>query len=197
MRRRATALMQDTKKTKKQLIQELVALQQRLAACEAFNRQHQQTADALPESEAHFAGDVGSCRDITEQKQMEEALPRFVDHLPIDQRPVLQYAMDRACQAGATQYCEIIVSSPQGTVTWWSYRVAALTRTATDNGFLVVVTDITAHKATERAIRQHDRLATVGTLAAGIAHEINNPLGVIRLVRSVREAPSRVPRLPR
>ena len=45
--------MQDTKKTKKQLIQELVALRQRLAAYEVFNRQHQQTADALPESEAH------------------------------------------------------------------------------------------------------------------------------------------------
>lgn len=66
--------MQDTKKTKKQLIQELVALLQRLAACEAFNRQHQQTADALPESEAHFASDIGSCIDITERKQMEEAL---------------------------------------------------------------------------------------------------------------------------
>jgi PAS domain S-box-containing protein len=381
--------MQDTKKTKEQLIQELVALRQRLAACEAFNRQHQQTADALPENEAHFAGDLGSCRDITERKQMEEALresearyralvegsiqaisivrngrrvfanqayatmfgydsllellgrpvmdciaphdrdrlrhnvaaflrgesaltryeyqgvknegtllwvealvapvsfqgktalqvtlqdiserkraeealtqaqaglerrvvertavlheanarlrqeiaertcseqalraseerwqslvedapdtilevdqtglirltnrgmsgltraetmgTRLVDRLPIDQRPVLQYAMDRARQTGATQHCEITVSSPQGTITWWSYRVAAPTRTATDNGFLVVVTDITAHKATERALRQHDCLAAMGTLAAGIAHEINNPLGVIRL----------------
>jgi hypothetical protein len=52
--------MQDTKETKKQLIQELVALRQRLAACEAFHRQHQQTADVLPESEAHFAGDIAS-----------------------------------------------------------------------------------------------------------------------------------------
>ena len=42
--------MQDTKETKKQLIQELVALRQRLAACEAFHRQHQQTADVLPEA---------------------------------------------------------------------------------------------------------------------------------------------------
>jgi signal transduction histidine kinase len=112
---------------------------------------------------------------------MEEALPLFVDHLSIDQRPVLQYAMDRARQTGATQHCEITVSSPQGTVTWWSYRVAALTQMATNNGFLVVLKDLTAHKATERALRQHDRLAAMGTLAAGIAHEINNPLGVSRL----------------
>ena len=71
--------MQDTKETKKQLIQELVALRQRLAACEAFHRNtsRQQTC---PESEAHFAGDIGSCIDITERKQMEEALREVVIH---------------------------------------------------------------------------------------------------------------------
>jgi signal transduction histidine kinase len=72
--------MQDTEKTKKQLIQELVALRQRLAACEAFNRQHQQTADARPESEAHFAGDICLYRGITERKQMETALQEVVIH---------------------------------------------------------------------------------------------------------------------
>jgi signal transduction histidine kinase len=49
------------------------------------------------------------------------------------------------------------------------------------NGFLIVGTDITVYKTTERALRQQDRLAAMGTLAAGIAHEINNPLGAIRL----------------
>lgn len=42
-------------------------------------------------------------------------------------------------------------------------------------------------KRTERALVQSSRLATVGTLAAGIAHEINNPIGgmqnaVVRLL---------------
>ena len=32
-------------------------------------------------------------------------------------------------------------------------------------------------KRTERALVQSSRLATVGTLAAGIAHEVNNPIG--------------------
>src|SRR2546426_754372 len=40
--------------TKKQLIQELVALQQRLAIYEAVDMQRQQATDVLPASAAHF-----------------------------------------------------------------------------------------------------------------------------------------------
>jgi two-component system, NtrC family, sensor kinase len=42
-----------------------------------------------------------------------------------------------------------------------------------------LVKDISRHKAMERQLLQADKLASIGQLAAGIAHEINNPLGVI------------------
>ena len=47
-------------------------------------------------------------------------------------------------------------------------------------GALMVVTDITALKRLELQIRRSDRLASLGTLSAGMAHEIKNPLVSIK-----------------
>lgn len=42
--------------------------------------------------------------------------------------------------------------------------------------FSKVIRDLTRQKETEKQLRRADRLASAGTLAVGIAHEINNPL---------------------
>ncbi len=47
-------------------------------------------------------------------------------------------------------------------------------------GALMVLTDITALKRLEQQIRRSDRLASLGTLSAGMAHEIKNPLVSIK-----------------
>jgi signal transduction histidine kinase len=47
-------------------------------------------------------------------------------------------------------------------------------------GALMVLTDITALKHLEMQIRRSDRLASLGTLSAGMAHEIKNPLVSIK-----------------
>lgn len=45
---------------------------------------------------------------------------------------------------------------------------------------LITVKDITNRKATEKQLLQSEKMAAIGQLAAGIAHEIRNPLGIIR-----------------
>ncbi len=46
-------------------------------------------------------------------------------------------------------------------------------------GYIVVVRDITDRKKLEKQIFQSEKMSAIGQLAAGIAHEINNPLGII------------------
>ena len=45
---------------------------------------------------------------------------------------------------------------------------------------LLLISDITEKKEMEDAIRQADKLASVGQMAAGFAHEINNPIAIIK-----------------
>jgi len=47
-------------------------------------------------------------------------------------------------------------------------------------GIVLVLRDISNIRELEDAVRQSDRLSTLGTLAAGLAHEIKNPLGGIK-----------------
>jgi two-component system sensor histidine kinase PilS (NtrC family) len=43
-------------------------------------------------------------------------------------------------------------------------------------GNIVIFQDLTAHKAMERQMEQNKRLALIGEMAAGLAHELRNPL---------------------
>jgi PAS domain S-box-containing protein len=64
---------------------------------------------------------------------------------------------------------------------------------AVPDGELIYATarDITEQKNTEIALGKAERLASIGTLAAGIAHELNNPIGLLQLqVDNLLEDPS-------
>ena len=57
----------------------------------------------------------------------------------------------------------------------------SLSYVTTEDGTRAIafVTDISERLAYQRAVRQSDKLAALGTLSAGVAHEINNPIGII------------------
>ncbi|MBA2882723.1 PAS domain S-box-containing protein [Desulfosalsimonas propionicica] len=47
-------------------------------------------------------------------------------------------------------------------------------------GIYMMLTDTTEKRRMEKYLAQTEKLASIGQLASGVAHEINNPLGVIR-----------------
>jgi PAS domain S-box-containing protein len=58
-------------------------------------------------------------------------------------------------------------------------KKAAFTGPGGEPFLVVVIQDITERKRLETQLRLADRMASVGTLATGVAHEINNPISYI------------------
>lgn len=60
-------------------------------------------------------------------------------------------------------------------------------------GALVIFSDLTARKETQRRLAQTERLATLGELMAGVAHEVRNPLtaicGYVQIIRQQTSLP--------
>lgn len=65
---------------------------------------------------------------------------------------------------GETRHCEVRVVK----IEWWRERV-----------LLATLRDITEQRRMETQLAVSDRMVTIGTLAAGIGHEINNPLTAV------------------
>jgi two-component system NtrC family sensor kinase len=91
-------------------------------------------------------------------------------------------AVLRRCMAEETVLaCELVYTSRWG-------RRAEVRLTAAPlrdaggrvTGALGIVEEIGERKALERRLRQSQRLESVGQLAAGLAHEINNPIAYVR-----------------
>ncbi len=56
------------------------------------------------------------------------------------------------------------------------------------SGLIITFQDLTDIRSMEESVRRKDRLAAVGRVAAGLAHEIRNPLGAMRGAIQVMQA---------
>lgn len=89
--------------------------------------------------------------------------------------PPLREVLER----GESRSLEVPIPTPAGETRWFSFRIGPGGKQVGLPGALVIAREITDAKRTEAQLIASDRLAAMGTLAAGVAHEINNPLAAI------------------
>jgi two-component system sensor histidine kinase PilS (NtrC family) len=71
--------------------------------------------------------------------------------------------------------------TPEGFAVHVGYGISPLySETGEMSGLIVTFQDLTEVRSMEESVRRKDRLAAVGRVAAGLAHEIRNPLGAMR-----------------
>lgn len=92
---------------------------------------------------------------------------------------VQQLFSDRLPDANAIR-CEVRARTPGGAERMFGIGCSALQGTGGATiGYIYTFTDLTEIRRLERELRLRDRLAAIGRLASGIAHEIRNPLSSI------------------
>ena len=111
-----------------------------------------------------------------------------------DVRAVLPFIDALGSVEGATAAGDATLETSSGAIPV-SYHSAPLTdHTAAVRGGLVVVDDRSREERLRVAVEQAERFAVLGRLAAGLAHEIRNPLGAISgCVELVRETAALTP----
>ncbi len=96
--------------------------------------------------------------------------------------PVLVEMVDRTSVSGISlSDQDNVVLNPSGRVIPANATTCPLLRADGEAiGVILTLRDLTSIRELEAAVRQADRLSTLGTLAAGLAHEVKNPLGGIK-----------------
>jgi PAS domain S-box-containing protein len=114
---------------------------------------------------------------LLDQFQMEQVLQTsafdFVDPAGVD-----EYKRTFA-EAVATQRSariEMRALGPQGTMVWYDTQLVPIIEAGAVTSVLIVSHDMTERRQMLASLAEKERLASVGMLAASVAHEIMNPL---------------------
>jgi PAS domain S-box-containing protein len=115
---------------------------------------------------------LGKRREEIKGLPLEEA---FDDH-----HPLCQMMIETLSHEKGIFHSELELKRGKGSL-WLTTSTSLLTDGEGKKiGALAIFQDITEIKALEERLRQADRLAALGTLSAGLAHEIKNPLSAIK-----------------
>jgi two-component system NtrC family sensor kinase len=111
----------------------------------------------------------------------EDLLGRpLVEMVPPARRPLLVEALERTLHGAALDNLEIPFVRGNGLARQFSVSVSPMRDELGDiNSMVVVMTDVTDASDLQSKLMHTEKMAALGQLVSGVAHEVNNPLAAI------------------
>jgi PAS domain S-box-containing protein len=103
----------------------------------------------------------------------------WLQYFPPDRQALMTEALKSACDTGVAQNFETTTPGPDGRDLWFESQIAPIRVGGQIVGAVLVAQEITERKWAQTELLAARHMALLGTLAAGVAHEINTPLQFI------------------